>query len=290
MVSPLARRLRLGVAIRELREAAGHTSAQLAREAGLDRTAVSKVENGERRPLDTVLKLLDVLVGESDPRYLTLQRVARDGLARGWWTQPDFAGMGERQARTADIESGARTIREYQNAMLPGLLQTEAYARHRGQVALDFDHANLDLNGTVAGRMRRQHQVSDPGGSEYDVVLEPQAIERLPVPPAVMREQLHHLLTLATTRENISVRVLPVDARLGRGYVPRCTFSLYAYPDPEDLTLAVVDTVTADLLVTEAREAQRYAQLFDQLRDAALSPEDSADLIQKAADALAAEA
>ncbi|MGW3610612.1 helix-turn-helix domain-containing protein [Micromonospora sp. NPDC005163] len=289
MISPLARRLRLGNAIRELRDQAGLTGVELGRRAGLDRTAVSKVENGERRPLDTILKLLDVLLAEDDERYRGLQRVARDGLAKGWWTGPEFAGMGERQAKTADIESGARTIREYQNSLLPGLLQTEAYARHRGQVALD-DGADFDLNGTVAGRLRRQQQISGPDGSDYDVVLEPQAIERQPVPPGVMREQLLHLLDLATTRENISVRVLPVDARLGRGYVPRSPFSLYAYPDAEDLTLVAVDTVTADLLVTDAREAQRYAQLFDQLRDAALSTEESADLIQKAAGALAAEA
>ncbi|MFI7283086.1 helix-turn-helix domain-containing protein [Micromonospora chersina] len=287
MISPLARRLRLGSALRELRDSAGMTGAELGRAAGLDRTVVSKVENGERRPLDTILRLLDVLLPEGDERYRALQRVARDGLARGWWTTPEFAGMGARQARTAEIESGARAIREYQNSLLPGLLQTEAYARHRGQVALD-DGADFDLGGTVAGRLRRQQQISGPDGSEYDVVLEPQAIERLPVPPAVMREQLHHLLTLATTRENISVRVLPVDARLGRGYVPRSPFSLYAYPDPEDLTLVAVDTVTADLLVTEAGEAQRYARLFDQLRDAALSQQESADLIQKAAEGLAA--
>ncbi|SCG15542.1 Helix-turn-helix [Micromonospora echinofusca] len=289
MISPLARRLRLGTAIRELRDQAGLTGTELGRAAGLDRTAVSKVENGERRPLDTILKLLDVLVPESDERYRGLQRVARDGLAKGWWTNLEYAGMGDRQAKTADIESGARTIREYQNSLLPGLVQTEAYSRHRGQVALD-DGADFDLNGTVAGRMRRQQQISGPDGSEYDVVLEPQAIERLPVPPTVMREQLQHLLTLATTRENVRVRVLPVDARLGRGYVPRSPFSLYAYPDPEDLTLVAVDTVTADLLVTDPREADRYARLFDQLRDAALSEEDSADLIQKAADKLAAEA
>ncbi|MFE9690889.1 helix-turn-helix domain-containing protein [Micromonospora sp. NPDC005806] len=289
MISPLARRLRLGNALRELRDAAGMTGSELGRAAGLDRTVVSKVENGERRPLDTILRLLDVLLPEADERYRALQRVARDGLAKGWWTGQEYAAMGARQARTAEIESGARTIREYQNSLLPGLLQTEAYARHRGQVALD-DGADFDLSGTVAGRLRRQQQISGPDGSEYDVVLEPQAIERLPVPPAVMREQLHHLLTLATTRENISVRVLPVDARLGRGYVPRSPFSLYAYPDPDDLTLVAVDTVTADLLVTEALEVKRHAQMFDQLRDAALSQQESADLIQKAAEGLAAEA
>ncbi|MFU8849460.1 helix-turn-helix domain-containing protein [Micromonospora sp. SL1-18] len=289
MISPLARRLRLGQAIRELREQRGMTGATLARHAGLDRTAVSKVENGERRPLDTVLRILDVLLPEGEEQYRALQRVARDGLAKGWWTEAKYGGMGARQARTAEIECGARTILEYQNNLLPGLLQTEAYARHRGQVSLD-DGADFDLSGTVAGRLARQHQISGPDGSEYDVVLEPQAIERLPVPPKIMREQLHHLLTLATTRDNVSVRVLPVDARLGRGAVPRSPFSLYAYPDPEDLTLVAVDTVWADLLVTEAREAQRYARLFEQLREAALSPEDSAELIQKAADALAAEA
>ncbi|GAB3812663.1 Scr1 family TA system antitoxin-like transcriptional regulator [Micromonospora zhanjiangensis] len=289
-VSPFARRVRLGAAIRQLRGTS--TTTAVARAAGIDRTVVSKIEAGERRAgLDTILKVLDVLpIGESSRQYRTLQRVARDGLARGWWDDPQYAGMGERQVRTADLECGA-TIREYQSSMLPGLLQTEAYARHRGEVALGKGAA-FDLEAAGRGRLRRQRQVLDRDASDpvYHVVLEPQAIWRCPVPRGIMREQLRHLHKLATTATHLSIRILPVDAPLGQGWVPRAPFSVYDYGDPDDLTLVVVDTVTTDLLITEPAEAADYAQTFDELRENALSAKDSAELIQQAADAASVDA
>lgn len=286
-VSPLARRIRLGATIRELR--GEMTAADVARRAGLDRTVVSKVEAGERRAgLDTILKILDALpIGEGSTEYRALQRVARDGLERGWWQDPDFERMGDRQAKTADLECGA-TIREYQTSMLPGLLQTEAYARERGQVALSRGD-RFDLDADVAGRLRRQQQFMRPDGRPYTVVLEPQAIWRVPVPPSVMRAQLLHLLDIPKHAANVTVRLLPVDARIGAGWIPRSPFAVYDYA-AGDLTLVAVDTVGADLVVTAPKEAAEYVQLFDELHGAALSVEDSADLIQKAADKLTAEA
>lgn len=284
-VSPLARRIRLGVEIRALRGT--HTAAEIARKAGLDRSVVSKIEAGDRRAgLDTVLQILDVLPLEpAGTEYRQLQQVARDALRRGWWDDSEYARMGDRQARTANLECGA-TIREYQTSMLPGLLQTEAYARYRSQVALDSG-AEFDLAGTVAGRLRRQEELAQAEGLTYEVVLEPQAIRRLPVPADIMQGQLRHLLTMMT-RENVRVRVLPLDAQLGPGYVPRSPFSLYTYPDPTDLVLVDVDTVTDALLISDRQESGRYAQMYDQLRDAALSPEASVDFIQQASDKLGA--
>lgn len=289
MISPLARRLRLGAEIRAIREAAGMTGTELARKAGVDRTVASKIEAGaERRSLDVVLRLLDALMPQTDDRYMTLMRVARDGLARGWWEKdPAYAGMGDRQARTADLEAGVYSIRAYQSSMLPGLLQTEAYARYRAEVGV-ADGAELDIDGTVAGRLRRQELIASDAEVVVDVVLEPQAVLRPPVPPGVMRGQLLHVLDLMATRSTLRVRVLPVDAPVGPGFVPRSPFSIYTYPDPGDLTLVAVDTVDADRLVTAPADAGRYARLFDQVRDAALAEDASADLIQKAADAIVA--
>lgn len=287
VVSPLARRLRLGAEIRRLREQRGMTGAELGRAAGLDRTAISKVENGERRPLPALMSIIDILLDPDGPENRSLVRVARDGLERGWWQESAYAGMGDRQARTADLECGVASICAYQSSMLPGLLQTEAYARHRAELAI-AGGALIDLEGSTAGRLRRQREILGPDGPAYDVVLEPQAIWRAPVPPAVMVEQLTHLLDLIKTRPGLRVRVLPVDARLGSGYVPRSPFVVYTYPDPADLTLVAVDTVSTDLLVTAPAESERYAQMHQQLCAAALSEEDSAGLIQQAADAMAA--
>jgi hypothetical protein len=65
--------------------------------------------------------------------------------------------------------------------------------------------------------------------------------------------------------------------------VPRCTFSIYSYPDPGDPAVVAVDTVTSDLVLTEPSEVAPYQELYTRLRDAALPPTDSLDLLANAA-------
>nr|MDT0661702.1 helix-turn-helix transcriptional regulator [Micromonospora sp. DSM 115978] len=287
MISPYARRLRLGAELRALRVAAGLTGAGLADLAGVDRTHVSKVETGNVRPMRAITKLIDALLPEGGDRYRSLVRVAQDGLEPGWWTSREYAGMGERQARIADLECGALTIREFQPAMLPGLVQTRAYAQHRAEVAL-ASGADFDPGATLRGRERRQQRFADPAAG-YDLILEPQAVMRAPVPPLVMAEQLRHLLQLAT-RPNIRIRVLPVDAPIGDSYVPRSPFALYRYPDPADPLLVTVDTVTTDLVVSDPQEAAQFEKMLIELDAVVLSDNESTVLIQQVADRRAAEA
>jgi hypothetical protein len=81
----------------------------------------------------------------------------------------------------------------------------------------------------------------------------------------------------------VTLRVLPVDARIEDFAVPRCTFSIYTYPDPGDPVVVTIDSVTNDLILTEPAQVTPYDQLYQRLRAAALSPVDSLDLLTKAA-------
>ena len=281
-VSPLACRYAVGMAVRVQCAEAGLTTTEVARRAGIDRTVVSKIISAERRAgLETVLALLDVLpMPGGDTEYQRLQQAARNGLRRGWWEERRYELMGDRQKVIADLECGA-TVREYHPSMLPGLLQTEGYSRHRGEVAL-AKGGTFDLDATVRGRMDRQRIIAE--GARYEAVLEMQAVVRLSVPPAVMREQLRHLHEVMTTRENVTVRILPVDAQLPPGWVPRNPFSLYTYADLDGLALASVDTVKSDLLVTSPPEVTEYAQMHTGLLESALSAEDSAALVRETAE------
>jgi hypothetical protein len=74
-----------------------------------------------------------------------------------------------------------------------------------------------------------------------------------------------------------------MHARIENYAVPRCTFSLYTYPDPGDPGVVAVDTVTSDLLLTEPDDVRSYEQLYRRLRDAALPPDDSLDFLTKVA-------
>ena len=135
----------------------------------------------------------------------------------------------------------------------------------------------------MAGRAGRQRMLRRPGGPSYEVIVDEIAIRRLAAPPAVVKQQLYHLATTVNGDPNIAVRVLPVSARIASYSVPRCTFSIYTYPDPGDPAVVAIDTVTSDLILTEPDEVAPYDQLYTRLRDAALPPADSLDLLTKAA-------
>lgn len=99
----------------------------------------------------------------------------------------------------------------------------------------------------------------------------------------VVKKQLYHLATTINGDAKASLRVLPVHAVVEDFTVPRCTFSIYTYPDPGDPDVVAIDTVTSDLILTEPDQAAPYERLYGRLRDAALPPADSLDLLTKAA-------
>ena len=112
------------------------------------------------------------------------------------------------------------------------------------------------------------------------------AVCRLTAPPEVVKKQLYHLATTVNGDPKATLRVLPVDAVVQDFTVPRCTFSIYTYPDPGDPDVVAIDTVTSDLILTEPDQVAPYEKLYARLRDAALPPADSLELLTKAASEL----
>nr|MDT0660882.1 helix-turn-helix transcriptional regulator [Micromonospora sp. DSM 115978] len=284
VTSPLVRRMHLGQVVRGLRQDAGMTHADLVQATGLPRQTLSRMENADRKPnLAAVIKILHALsITEATATYQSVIRLAMDAAETGWWDRREHLAMGDRQRTVADLEHGASSIRQYQSTLLPGLLQTPDYARYRAE----FGGAQ-DVEATVRGRMRRQALLTDAEALSYTIIAEEQVVRRLAVPPQVMLDQLQHLLTVSD-RPAISLRILPVDGRLGDGYLPRSPFALYDHAGG-DPVVAVIDTVDQDLVDPDPGTTARYAQLFDRLCVAALSEEDSAKLIQEVANSLATE-
>lgn len=122
-----------------------------------------------------------------------------------------------------------------------------------------------------------------PGGTTYEVIIDEVAVSRLAAPPEIVKKELYHLATTVNGDPKITLRVLPVHARIDSYAVPRCTFSIYTYPDPGDPAVVAVDTVTSDLLLTDPPDVSPYEHLYELLRTAALSPDESLDLLTKAA-------
>jgi transcriptional regulator with XRE-family HTH domain len=280
MISPYVRRLRLGAELRALRAEVKLTHEQVARRIGESRAQVSRLENGHVVDQADVIKILDALGVDGD-RWTQIVTIAREAGEKGWWEST--RGIGERQALYANLEAGAAQIREYQQTFIPGLLQTPEFVRARTVAGATLEPLSGTIDGVLAGRAGRQRMLRRPGAPSYEVIIDELAIRRLAAPPDVVKKQLYHLATTCNGKPAITLRVLPVDARLESFAVPRCTFSVYNYPDPGDPAVVAIDTVTSDLILTDTAEVAPYDQLYTRLRAAALTPADSLDLLTKAA-------
>ncbi|PZG08047.1 DNA-binding protein [Micromonospora craterilacus] len=283
--SPYVRRRWLGREIRRLREEHGVTGESIARAVGFPRQQLSALENGHLGPdIDLVSGICDYLaVGVN--RRTAIMDAAADGWARGWWAA-DAERMGIRQAIYADLESGTRTIVEYAMTLIPGLLQTPAFAdaRLRSDPARHGDR--FDPAAAVTARTRRQSQVLAAGGPRYDAVIDEIAIRRRAADPAVVAEQLQHVVTVCVNHPSVTVQVLPLEASIRGHSAPRSAYSIYRYRDPQGLQAVAVDTLTHDVIHTEPGELAPYLNLHSRLKAAALSPESSIRLLRAAAENL----
>lgn len=281
MISPYVRRLRLARELRELRVQSGVTHEQLARQIGQSRAQISRLENAHVVDQADVIKILDAL-GVDGARWTQIITIAREAGERGWW---EFTkGMGERQALYADLEAGAATIREFQMIFVPGLLQTPEYTRAR----MDAEESSgptsrMTADAVIEARTGRQRMLRRPDGPSYSVILDEMAVRRPTVPPEVAKAQLYHLSARANGDPAINLQVLPVDAQIEGYSVPRSAFSIYTFPDPDDPSVVMVDTVTEDLMLTQDPDVKPYDDLFERLSRASLPTDDSLEYVVKVA-------
>lgn len=260
--------------LRMLRERAGLTVQQVAAQMEWDASKISRLETGNWKriqPYDLrgLLAVYGVTDSTEQDEYVQL---ARDAGKRGWWTPyADVIGP------YVGFEAEAAAIHTYEPAYIPGLLQTEDYARALVQ-------ANPTTNPEagerrVAVQMERQKLLTGEEPPELWVVVWEPAI-RCPVGGAeVMREQLDYLRRVATAQE-ITVQVLPLAAGAHPGMDG--AFVLLTFADPIDQPVIYIETAT-DGLYPEGEEVERrYTQMFNHLRVTALSASDSRAVIDDA--------
>jgi len=281
VISPYVRRLRLAAEIRALRAKSGLTSDQLAKRIGRSRADVSRLENGYVINQADVINILDACGVEGD-EWTKILAIAREAGEEGWWES--YKHMGDRQAMFANLEAGAATICEYQQIYIPGLLQTPEYALARTdpETALE-ELTGRTADGIVAGRLMRQRMFRRPGGPSYESIIDELAIRRLSAPPLVMKKTLLHAATLVNENPKVTLRVLPIDARIDGYATPPTSFTIYTFADPDDPVIVAVVTITAEIFLTEAADVAPYTELFDRLRKRSLPEADSLDAVTEAA-------
>jgi transcriptional regulator with XRE-family HTH domain len=270
--------------LRALRAERNMTQARVARLIGKTRNDISRLENGQSADPADVLNILEAL-GVEDERWTALTAIARDADANGWWDSVKH--IGDRQALYANLESGAATINKYEQTALPGLLQIPDYVRALTLACAAIEPVEGTLDGILGGRVGRQRNLRRPGGPSVEMVVDEIAVLRHAAPADVVKRQLRHLAEVAKGGQpNVTLRILPAQSEFRDFAVPRCTFSIYTYPDPGDPRMVAIDTVTSDVILTDDAQVAPYERMYERLREAALSPEESAKLLTEAADAL----
>lgn len=287
--SPCSRRLHLGEALRGIRQELDLSIHQVAKEVGMDRTLLTRIETGQRRvTADVSMRVVEHLgVEQHSVRWQWFYALARDASRAGWWESRAYKGLSPRQALPADLEAGASRIRWYDFALVPGLLQSPAYVRARHDATVTNDRT-LDNPVDVRARERRQQDALSTDGPRIEAVVEETVVRRVVVPKPAMVEQLRYLLELIDNNQKVDIRVLPVGGELLGLRAPRSPMSLYEFAS-DDPPLAIVESLTEDVLLRDHTQVADHDRLWQKLHEIALPVEESRELIDRNADMLAKE-
>jgi transcriptional regulator with XRE-family HTH domain len=254
-----------GAELRFQRERAGLSQAGLGELLFVGNSLIAKMESGERRIQPDMAEQLD--------RVLDAGGFFVRNLAAGRATPyPEhFAGV-------VELEADATDIREWEPLLVPGLLQTEAYALAVIR-AYDPVLANELVQERLEARLVRA-RIFDSANSPLYWGIVDQAAIRCPVGgPAAMAEQLRHVAAMAR-RNRIIFQVVPFSA----GAHPGMNGPLKLMAFENDTPMAYLSGISSGALIDDPAAVRRHELAYDLLAAAALSPEASLDLIEAAAE------
>lgn len=264
---PTVRRRRLAHELRRLREAKGMTIEQVAKALECSDSKISRIETGRvgatPRDVRDMLALYDVDPAERE----TLMRIAREARQRGWWHALDVVSV----PVLIGLEADAASISAYAALLIPGLLQTEQYARTiLGDVMPD--PRRDEIEDLIKLRMARQERLREPTAPKLTVVLD-EAVLRRPIGGhEAMYRQLEHLSEIADL-PTVTLLVLPLAAGGHAGTDGE--FTIIRFSDPADADVVYLESHPTDSYVEDREEVGHYLRTFERLQGAALRAEPS---------------
>jgi transcriptional regulator with XRE-family HTH domain len=278
---PTIARRRLGIKLRELREAQSLRLEDVATSLGVAPSTLSRIETGKAPAKRAYLSGMLNLYRINDPKMQRLlERLAREGQGRPWWYAghdllPDGAG------RYLSLESTASLVHSYSTQTVPALLQTADYAAAVCQAARP-SLSRDQVHKLVSITMRRQQMLHDSGASLHAVIDESGLLRSI-ASADVMAAQIDHLLALAA-RSSVTVQVTTLAMRVP---VLSPAFTVLSFSDPTDDDVAVsYDPGDQVVNSTRRRDADVMLATFATLAQAALSPTDSVSMISDLASKL----
>ncbi|QWF77515.1 helix-turn-helix domain-containing protein [Amycolatopsis sp. CA-230715] len=277
---PTVRRRRLASELRRLRESADLTIDEVGEKLECSASKISRIETGHVGVTPRDVRDMLELYGMAGEEREALVQLAREARKRGWWHAYNEVFTGA----FVGLEADASSLRAFQALLVPGLLQTERYTLsviRAMRPGADDD----EISRRVAARMARQQLLADPNPPEYWAVIDEAVLHRMVGGPDVMAEQLERLLRVAE-QPHVTIQVVPFGAGAHPGM--EGPFLILGFPEQADPDVVYVDSTSSGVYLEMPPDVRRYSLMFDHLRAAALKPDDTVELIAKAAERVAA--
>lgn len=275
--SPTARRIMLGARLRRLREAAGISREEAGFAIRSSESKISRLELG--RVSFKVRDVTDLLtmygVTDPDKREAFLEMVARSNEP-GWWHRytdlvtdwfQDYLGLEESTSR----------IQTWEQQYIPGLLQTEDYAKAIAMYGWS-PLASQSVPRQVTVRMRRQALLTRPNPPKLWAVVDESVLRRPIGGRKVMLAQMEHLLELSK-RPNITLQVVPYQFS---GYAAEGSFTMLRFAEPELPDVVYLEHLSGALYLDKRSDAELYGRVFDRLTVDAHTPDNTRQWLIKA--------
>lgn len=274
---PTARRLILGSQLRKLREASGISREDAGYAIRGSGSKISRLELGrvsfKERDVEDLLTLYGVTDPEEREAFLDMVRKSNQP---GWWHRyndlmpswfQDFVGL----------EESASRIQTYEIQFVPGLLQTERYARAVAtQGRPEFTEDELDRR--VRLRMQRQKLFNQPKAPRVWAVIDESVLHRPIGGREVLREQIEHLIDV-TSRPGITLQILPFE--LGRSGAEGA-FTILRFAEPELPDIVYLEHLCGALYLDKPDEVEVYSKVSHRLAVDAQTPEQTRKTLKAA--------
>lgn len=264
----------LATRLKRLRLDAGLTTTELARTTGISQGKISKIETAAQSVrVDHVDSWARACHADSETRDQLLELAHGALTEASAWRHEQRAGIAAKQRGVARWELRAARIRDFQAALVPGLLQTRGYA----STVLGIGDASeqRDLAAAVSARMARQRILTQPAPRLELIVAEAALAWSIPSGDQVWPEQRQRLIDAATD-ERLRLGVLPSAAP---GPPRLNAFTIYDFADTGE-QLVVVETFAAELYHEDHRDVAVYVEIFEALSAAAWFGDAAAELVR----------
>lgn len=282
---------RLAIELRQLREQSVKSAEEAAdelRELGgrWSKSKITRIEGAQLVPsVRDTNEMLDLYGVQDEEQRAAILELTRNGRnTRGWWLDYRDVLRGGYIA----FEAGAASVRTFEPAHIPGLLQTEAYHRALFDVGSDMgltQYTPEQIDRFVEARQERKRLLERSDPPLTWAIIDEAALRRLSGwPPGVASEQLAHLIE-QTARHHINVQVLPASAPAHPSVLH--SFALLDFPDPHDPPLLYTESVVpGGQYVDGPDQVEVFSVRFGYLQSLALGTPESLDVIQQIHDQL----